>query len=111
MSADGGMTAATQPAVPAAVRRVLRLILALSGHTFNGVRLKQIADLVEELAPTTLRDLKALEVEGWAERIPGAEERWRLSPRPAQIAHAHQQEMRRLSARVEDLTNRYSREP
>lgn len=105
------MNAPAVAPVPASVRRVLRLIVALSGHTFEGIRLKQVAALVEESSPTTYRDLQALEAEGWAERVPGAEDRWRLSPRPVQVAYAHQQELARLSARIADMQNRYTRTP
>lgn len=102
------MSAAT---ATAAVSRALRIVLALAGHTFEGVRLKAIAATVEQSSPTTLRDLQGLESEGWVERVPGAEDRWRLSPRPVQIAYAHQAEMARLEQRMADMRNRYTRDP
>lgn len=94
---------------PAAVSRALRIVLALAGHTFDGARLKQVAAAVEQSSPTTLRDLQGLESEGWVERVPGAEDRWRLSPRPVQIAIAHQSELARLEQRLADLRTNYSR--
>jgi DNA-binding IclR family transcriptional regulator len=98
-------------AATGAVSRALRVILALAGHTFDGARLKAVASAVEQSSPTTLRDLQGLESEGWVERVPGAEDRWRLSPRPVQIAYAHQAEMARLEQRMADMRNRYTREP
>lgn len=98
-------------AATGAVSRALRIVLALAGHTFEGARLKAIAATVEQSSPTTLRDLQGLESEGWVERVPGAEDRWRLSPRPVQIAIAHQQELSRLEQRLHDVRQTYSRAP
>lgn len=96
---------------PAPVARAKAVIEALAGHNFDGLRNQQIASLVQQPAHTTLRDLQALESLGWAERIPGKDERWRLSPRLIQLAIAHQNELARLSQKLDDFTNRYSRTP
>ncbi len=69
------------------VVRSLHLIFALQGHSFGGLRLKQIADAVAVSSPTTLRDLQLL-----AARMLGG------------IVH-------RLDQRVDDLKQRYSRSP
>ena len=92
-------------------RRALRLIFALQGHTFEGLRLKQLADGIKGTPSTTLRDLELLADEGIAERIPGRDEYWRLSPRLVQLARAHEQEMARLRQRLEETEQRYSRNP
>jgi DNA-binding IclR family transcriptional regulator len=87
------------------------LIDALSGHAFEGLRLMQLATATGASASTTLRDLQALESLGRAERVPGKDDRWRLSPRVVQIAIAHQHELSRLNQRVDEFAQRYSRIP
>lgn len=96
---------------PANLVRAKAVIEALAGHNFDGLRNQQVAEAVQQSAPTTLRDLQALEAIGWAERIPGKDERWRLSPRLIQLAVAHRAETERVAQRVDDFTNRYSRSP
>ena len=100
-------------AVPAQapVRRALHIVFALQGHSFEGLRLKQIADAIGAPSPTVLRDLGVLLDEGIVERIAGREELWRLSPRLVQVAVAHQTEMHRLQQRLAEFSNRYTRDP
>ncbi|MCD7099093.1 helix-turn-helix domain-containing protein [Stenotrophomonas sp. MMGLT7] len=100
------MSASNQP-----TRRTLRLLFALQGHTFEGLRLKQLADAVQASPSTVLRDLEVLADEGIAERIPGRDEYWRLSPRLIQLARAHEQEMARVRQRLDETDQRYSRNP
>lgn len=95
----------------APVRRALRLIFALQGQAFDGVRLKQLSDAVGASPSTTLRLLEVLADEGVVERIPTRDEYWRLSPRMVQIAIAHADDMRRLQQRIDDINNRYTRNP
>ena len=60
--------------------------------------------------PRTLpRDLELLAAEGVAERIPGTEECWRLTPKLIQLARAHDDELRRVRQRVDDIDQRYTR--
>ena len=92
-------------------RRALRLLFALQGHAFDGLRLKQLAEVMNTPTSTTLRDLQLLASEGLAERIPGREDCWRLSPKLAQIARAHDLEMQRLRSRVDEIDQRYTRLP
>ena len=99
----------TAPQQP--VRRAIALIFALQGHSFEGLRLKQLAEAVRATPSTVLRDLEVLADEGIAERIPGRDEYWRLSPRLIQLARAHEQEMARLRARLDETEQRYSRAP
>lgn len=103
------MTAATKN--QQASRRVLKLLWVLQGHSFQGLRLKQIAETLQATPSTALRDLELLADEGIAERIPGRDEYWRLSPRLIQLARAHEQELGRLRARVDEFDQRYSRNP
>lgn len=93
------------------VRRALRLIFALQGHAFDGLRLKQLADSIKATPSTVLRDLEVLADEGIAERIAGRDEYWRLSPRLIQLARAHEQELARVRQRLEETEQRYSRNP
>ena len=102
MSASG----AQQP-----VRRALRLLFLLQGQSFDGLRLKQLADALGASAPTVLRDLQVLAEEGIAERVPGRDEYWRLTPRIVQIAVAHQDEVHRLQQRVGEFNQRYTAKP
>jgi len=93
----------------AGTRRAFRLIFALKGHAFDGLRLKQLADAVQQSPGTTLRDLDVLADEGLAERMPGDKDRWRLTPRIIQLALAHQAELATVQARLDETTRRYSR--
>lgn len=93
------------------VRRAIRLLFVLKGHAFNGLRLKQIADAVNEQPSTTLRDLEVLAEEGVTERLPGDKDRWRLTPKLIQLSLTHQAEMISLQQRVDDTVRRYSRPP
>lgn len=97
--------------VAAPVRRAVGLIFALQGQSFDGLRLAQLCTALGTTTSSTLRDLQALEALGITERIPGRDERWRLSPRLVQIAIAHQNELARLNARVSEFEQRYTRTP
>lgn len=93
----------------APMRRAFRLLFALQGHAFDGLRLGQVAKAIGESPCTTHRDLAIMAEEGMAERIPGAEECWRLSPKLAQVALAHYEEMQRVESRVAEINQRYTR--
>lgn len=92
-------------------RRAIRAIWVLQGHTFNGLRLKQITEALETTAATALRDLEMLADEGVAERIPGREDFWRLTPKLIQLARAHDTEMQRQRDAVDEFDQRYTRLP
>lgn len=96
---------------PAAVARAFALVDALIGHSRNGLRLRAIAAAVGQSEPTTLRDLQALAHLGYAERIPGNEECWHLTPRLVQLALAMQHEIAREEQKLADFSNRYTRSP
>lgn len=95
----------------APVRRALRVLFLLQGHAFDGVRLKELAASLEASPSTALRTLEVLQDEGIVERIPGRDEFWRLTPRLIQIARAHEQELARVRARLNETEQRYSRDP
>lgn len=92
-------------------RRVLRIQLLLAGHTTQGLRLSEVARALEVSASTALRDLEVMREEGWVERIVGAEERWRLGPRPVQVALAFTRDIDEQRRRVDDIAQRYTRTP
>lgn len=93
------------------LRRGLRLLWVMQGHSFEGLRLKQLADALGVASCTALRDLEALADEGVVERIPGREERWRLTPKIVQIARAHEEELALLGGRLDQFHQRYTRLP
>lgn len=93
----------------APVSRAFAVVEALAGHTLDGRRLRDVMEAVTQSAPTTLRDLQALESLGIAQRIPGRDDRWRLAPRIVRIAHAHQNEMARARQKLDDTDHNYSR--
>lgn len=92
-------------------RRVIRLLWILQGHAFDGLRLKQIQVALKATPSTTLLDLQMLEEEGVAERIPGKEDCWRLTPKLIQLAHAHQAEVQELHRKVDEFNQRCTRDP
>lgn len=90
-------------------RRVLSLLWVLQGHSMYGLRLKQLAEALGVAPPVALRDVQVLADEGLAERIPGHDEHWRLTPKLVQLARAHDEDMRRARSRVDELDQRYTR--
>ena len=88
-----------------------RLLFGLSGHSYRGLRLQQIADGIGENPATTLRNLQAMEADGLVERAPGEGKCWRLSPRVVQVATAHAQEVMREQRTLDEFNQRYTRTP
>lgn len=101
----------TAPQSNQPVRRAVALIFALQGHSFEGLRLKQLAQRVGQAEPKTLRDLEVLADEGIVERLPAKPEFWRLTPRLVQVAIAHQDETQRLRRRTADFEQTYACKP
>jgi hypothetical protein len=93
------------------------VMLALAGHEFDGVSMTAIAAAwAQRVGKTTanqknniFRDLQNLKLAGIAEQIPGSE-LWRLGPKLIQVAQAHQRHVTRISARFDEMQQRYSRE-
>lgn len=96
-------------AATASVNRALALLEALAGHVVQGLRLREISDAVRQLPATTLKDLRALESLGWAERIPGRDDCWRLTARPVRIANHHREEVARWRSQLDHIDANYSR--
>lgn len=99
------------PRHPMVLARTLTLIEALAGNVIEGMRLSPLAMKVGESASVTLRDLQALESLGYAERIPGRSDCWRLTSRICRIATAHRDEMSRQRARLDDIDRNYTLPP
>lgn len=89
-----------------AQQRLLRVMKAMRGREFDGIRPAEIADKVGTALPNITRDLANLAEAGWAERLPGDEEKWRLGPQFLQIANAHQLALARIRAFVEEQAQR-----
>jgi DNA-binding IclR family transcriptional regulator len=94
-----------------ASRRMLRLIVVLGGHEVDGLRPKQIREAMGIDAAAVTRDLADMKAEGFAERVPGREEAWRLGPKAIQIFRAYTLGIERMRARLEETEQRYSRLP
>ena len=92
------------------LRKVCAYFRVLAGHEVEGLRPVQIAQGVSVAAATVTRDMRVLADEGFVERVPGMEDRWRLGPKPIQLALAHMQGMERLTSRLNETKQRYSRD-
>lgn len=94
--------------INATQQRLLRVITALAGHEVHGLTPKDIATQVGCSGPQVTADMANLVEAGWAERVPDTD-RWRLSPKPIQLALRHMQAMDMARSRLDETTNRYSR--
>ncbi len=93
------------------IRRAIRYLWVLQGHSFEGLRLKQIGDAMGVSMCMAHRDLASLADEGVVERVPGREDFWRLTPKPIQLARAHEEEVTRLRQHIDQFDQRYTRNP
>ncbi|MDR1063628.1 MAG: hypothetical protein LBL48_06815 [Azoarcus sp.] len=92
--------------------RVLQLVEILAGNEIQGMRLKDISAALLFDAPnpsTTLRDLRALEAAGWAQKLP--DNRWRLGAKPIQILHHFNSGLVRAVEAVNEIRVNYTRTP
>lgn len=94
----------------AAQQRILKLILALFGDVVHGFTPSKLAELLQQTAPTTTKDLDNLRTAGLAERDE-ATGYWRLSPRLPQQSIKVFNAIDSASRRVEEARNRYTRNP
>lgn len=92
-----------------AQQRILRALTILAGHEFTGVTPTDYAKALQVTQSTATRDLHNLHAVGFAEEIPGTG-RWRLGPRPVQIALAFSSSLQAAEARLGEIKNRYTRE-
>lgn len=110
---DNKQTAATNYACEAQ-QRLLRVMLALAGHEFDGLSLTEITNALASRTGKSqknniFRDLHNLKEAGLAEQLPDSD-CWRLAPRLVQIAVAHQRYLERAATRLDEVRQRYGRE-
>ena len=91
-------------------QRILRALLVLAGNEFNGVAPGELAKAVDASPSNITRLLANLKQEGFVEKIEETG-RWRLGPKVVQIALAFSQDLSRARARLDEVSNRYTRLP
>lgn len=91
-----------------AQQRILSALCLLAGNEMQGLSPSELAQSMNCGASTITRDMANLKEAGFAEQIPETG-RWRLGPRPVQIAISFQAALARAMARTEELKNRYTR--
>lgn len=93
-----------------AQQRILRALLVLAGNEFQGLAPGELAKALGVNPSTATRDLHNLREAGFAEQIQETG-RWRLGPKPVQIALAFSNHLQRAQQRLHEISNRYTREP
>ncbi len=91
-------------------QRVLALLVLLAGNEFMGVLPSDLAKALGTSQSNITRDLDNLRSAGLAERI-GETGRWRLGPKLVQIALAFSTHIGRMSERLAEVQQRYTRLP
>ncbi len=91
-------------------QRILRALIVMAGNEFQGVTPGDYARAMNVTPGTATRDLHNLKAVGFAEQIQETG-RWRLGPKPVQIALAFSTHLSRAQQRVQEINNRYTREP
>lgn len=91
-------------------QRILRALVLLAGNELQGLAPSELARSLAVPASTVTRDLHNLRETGFAEQIQETG-RWRLGPKPVQIALSFSVAIERAQARVAEIKNRYTREP
>ncbi len=90
--------------------RGYKVIFALAGNELLGLLPGEIAKRVDAPPSAITRDLSVLQQAGIAEQIPETG-RWRLGPRLVQIALAYGQQLERAQTRINEIHQRYQRNP
>ena len=90
-------------------QRILKVMQALAGHEFAGMAPKELATAVGTTQQNITRDLDNLKTAGVAEPLDTG--RWRLTPKVIQMAVAFQLHLDRAQSRVNEINNRYTRNP
>lgn len=90
--------------------KVLQIIPMLSGKEFDGVRQSEIARALGVTDASVGNYMLTLSEQGFAERVPGREEAWRLGPKLIQISTNFQLALARYDQRGEEVKNRFTRE-
>ncbi len=93
-----------------AQQRILGLLRIMAGNEFNGLSPKEIREATGCSGSIATRDLFNLQKAGFAEQIP-ATDRWRLGPKLVQIGVAFMTHLSKQRQQLDDITNRYTREP
>ncbi len=96
--------------INAAQQRLLKAVVLLAGNEFNGLAPSDLAKALNTNPSNVTRDLANLKESGLAEQLPDTG-RWRLGPKLVQIALAFSDHMARSSSRMEELNQRYTRQP
>ncbi len=88
------------------VRRAMRLLKALRGHTLTGLSNVELAKALGESAANVTRYVDTLEEEGWVTRLPTG----RIAPSIGflQYAMATAEELQRGQARIIEIQSRIS---
>lgn len=90
-------------------QRILKVLLALAGHEFEGMTPTELATAVAASQQNITRDLDNLKTAGLAERLETG--RWRLGPKTIQVAVAFQVHLDRHQRRLDEINQRYTRIP
>jgi DNA-binding IclR family transcriptional regulator len=91
-------------------QRILKVLLALSGHEIEGLAPGELAKGLHLTPAQITRDLANLQLAGLAEEI-AATGRWRLTPKLVQIGVAMMLAVEQSEKKLAELKNRYTREP
>jgi DNA-binding IclR family transcriptional regulator len=91
-------------------QRILSLLKTLAGNEVTGLLPHEIATAQKCSAAIVTRDLFNLAKAGLAEKI-AETGRWRLGPKLVQIAIAFQLNLDRSQARLNEVSQRYTRTP
>jgi hypothetical protein len=89
-------------------QRLLLLLKALAGHEINGLSPAEIKQRIDIPSATLTRDLENLKHAGWAENVPTAPDRVRLSKEPIILAVKHQQGINAMRMRIDETIKQYS---
>lgn len=91
-------------------QRILRVLLALSGHEVNGLAPGEVAKGLGISGANVTRDLANLQLAGLAEEMVGTG-RWRLTPKLIQIGVAMQAAVDEADRKLVEMRQRYTRTP
>lgn len=96
--------------INAAQQRLLKAIVLLAGNEFSGLAPSDLAKALGTNPSNVTRDLANLKEAGLAEQLPDTG-RWRLGPKLVQIALAFSDHMSRATSRIDEMQQRYTRQP
>jgi DNA-binding IclR family transcriptional regulator len=87
-----------------AAARVLRVLMALKGHTITGLSNAELAQLTQDSPSNITRAMQTLIEEGLAVKLDNG--RFAHSVAVLQIAQAHAEHMARLTGRMQEINQR-----